>query len=69
MVVIPCAFRVFQGAISIFHAAPYITVKSPPNAPETQEIATTQVSGAGWTILLHFGAFWGQFKISHTFLY
>ena len=28
-------------------AAPKIKVKSPPNAPETQEIATTQVRRAG----------------------
>ena len=33
------------------------------------KITTTQVSWAGWTILLHFSTFWGQFKISHTFLY
>ena len=53
----------------VLRAAPQITAKSPPNAPETQEITTTQVSQAGWTILLHFSTFWGQFKISHTFLY
>ena len=28
-----------------------------------------QVSWAGWTILLYFSTFWGQFKIPHTFLY
>ena len=37
--------------------------------PETQEITTTQVSREEWTILLYFSTFWGQFKISHTFLY
>ena len=51
------------------HAAPQIMAKSPPNAPETQEIATTQVSRAKETILLHFSTFGGQSKISHTFLY
>ena len=34
-----------------------------------QEITTTHVSWAWWIILLHFRTFWGQFKISHTFLY
>ena len=51
-----------------FFALPQITAKSPPNAPETQEITTTQDRWAGWTILVHFRTFWGQFKISHTFL-
>ena len=46
-----------------------IDVKSPPNAPETQEITTPRVNWAGWTILLDFSTFWGQFKISHAFLY
>ena len=50
----------------IVRVAPQITAKSPPNAPETQELATTQVSGAGWTILLHFSIFWVQFRIFHT---
>ena len=50
----------------IVRVAPQITAKSPPNAPETQELATTQVSGAGLTILLHFSIFWVQFRIFHT---
>ena len=54
---------------SIVLAVPQIMAKSPPNTPETQEIATTQVTWVGWTILLHFRTFGGQFKISHTFLY
>ena len=49
--------------------APQITAKLPPNTLEAQEMATTQVSCARWTILFHFNTFWGQFKISHTFLY
>ena len=36
---------------------------------QTQEIITTQISWAKWTIVLHFSTFWRQFKISHTFLY
>ena len=36
----------------------------------TQEITTTQESWAGWTILLHFRTFWGQFKFPiHSFIW
>ena len=41
----------------------------PPNAPETQEIITTQASWTKQTVLLHFSTFWQQFKIPHTFLF
>ena len=54
---------------SIFHAPPQIMARLLPVAPETQEITTTHLSWAGWTIFLHFRTFWGQFKIPHTFLY
>ena len=43
--------------------------RSAESPPEIQEIATTQVSWAEWTILLHLSRFWRQLKISHTFLY
>ena len=63
-----CFFTVITNS----HTFPYIL--NPPTPPPkpgppvvTQEITTTQVSWAGWTIVLHFSTFWDQFKISHTF--
>ena len=64
-----CTLTLSLRVKSIFRAVPHVTAKSSPNTPETQEITTTQVSWAEWTILLHFSTFWGQFKISHTILY
>ena len=69
-----CAFKVsyldfvFKSEF-VFYAAPQITAKTPPNAPEIQEITTTQVSRPEWTILLYFSTFEDNFKISHTFPY
>ena len=55
----------------VLRAAPQIMAKSSPNAPKHKKSPPHRynISWAGWTILLHFSTFWGQFKISHTFLY
>ena len=51
---------------SILRAAPQITAKSPPNAPEAQEIAG-KLSGMNYFIALQY--ILEQFKISYIFLY